>query len=119
MEGAQELGFVFETRTPEYVVVDVLGTKERYEVLNVLEFTSARKRMSVIVRTPQGQIKLYCKGADTVSPFYHICLSVHSGGLLCVTKDSNDIMVRIVFVFSIQYKKIDYRRKERKRMMRN
>lgn len=58
---------MFETRTPEYVVVDALGTKERYEVLNVLEFTSARKRMSVIVRTPQGQIKLYCKGADTVS----------------------------------------------------
>ncbi|XP_071524066.1 probable phospholipid-transporting ATPase IA [Panulirus ornatus] len=66
VEGARELGFVFETRTPEYAIVDVLGTKEKFEVLNVLEFTSARKRMSVIVKTPQGQIKLYCKGADTV-----------------------------------------------------
>nr|XP_045622548.1 probable phospholipid-transporting ATPase IA [Procambarus clarkii] len=66
VEGARELGFVFETRTPEFCIIDVLGSKEKYEVLNVLEFTSARKRMSVIVKTPQGQIKLYCKGADTV-----------------------------------------------------
>lgn len=75
MEGARELGFVFETRTPEYVIVDVMGSKEKYEVLNVLEFTSARKRMSVIVRTPQGQIKLYCKGADTVSKLLYGGLS--------------------------------------------
>ena len=69
VQGAKELGFVFDTRTPDYAIVDVLGVKEKYEVLNVLEFTSARKRMSVIVRTPEGKIKLYCKGADTVSIF--------------------------------------------------
>lgn len=38
----------------------------RYEILTVLEFTSARKRMSVIVRDPNGKIKLFCKGADSV-----------------------------------------------------
>ncbi|KAM6361015.1 phospholipid-transporting ATPase IA isoform 2-T2 [Alca torda] len=43
-----------------------LGQEERYELLNVLEFTSTRKRMSVIVRTPSGKLRLYCKGADTV-----------------------------------------------------
>eukprot|EP00879_Flechtneria_rotunda_P010836 GHRR01011325.1.p1 GENE.GHRR01011325.1~~GHRR01011325.1.p1 ORF type:complete len:1369 (+),score=416.83 GHRR01011325.1:1346-5452(+) len=37
-----------------------------YEVLNILEFNSTRKRMSVIVRTPEDKILLYCKGADTV-----------------------------------------------------
>ena len=42
------------------------GKEERYEILNVLEFNSTRKRMSVIVRTPSGAIKLYCKGADNV-----------------------------------------------------
>ncbi|XP_066951686.1 probable phospholipid-transporting ATPase IA isoform X4 [Macrobrachium rosenbergii] len=66
VEGARQLGFVFETRTPECAIINVFGKQEKYEVLNVLEFTSARKRMSVIVKTPQGQIKLYCKGADTV-----------------------------------------------------
>jgi phospholipid-transporting ATPase len=64
--GASQFGFVFETRTPEYVTVNVLGRREQYEILNVLEFTSSRKRMSVVARGPDGNIKLYCKGADTV-----------------------------------------------------
>lgn len=64
--GALKFGFVFHTRTPTYVEVDALGDKERYEILNVLEFTSTRKRMSIIARNPRGEIKLYCKGADTV-----------------------------------------------------
>ena len=37
-----------------------------YEILNVCEFNSTRKRMSTVIRTPEGKIKLYCKGADTV-----------------------------------------------------
>ncbi|KAE8991818.1 Phospholipid-transporting ATPase 3 [Phytophthora rubi] len=37
-----------------------------YEVLEVLEFNSTRKRMSVIVKGPNGELKLFCKGADTV-----------------------------------------------------
>eukprot|EP00736_Rhodelphis_marinus_P009053 Rmarinus@m.19911 len=40
--------------------------KEDYKILCLLEFNSTRKRMSVILRTPGGQIKMYCKGADTV-----------------------------------------------------
>ncbi|XP_030750728.1 probable phospholipid-transporting ATPase IA isoform X1 [Sitophilus oryzae] len=66
VNGAAKFGYVFESRTPDYVDIMALGVKERYEVLTVLEFTSARKRMSVIVKDPQGKIKLYCKGADTV-----------------------------------------------------
>ncbi|TMW45206.1 hypothetical protein DOY81_009713 [Sarcophaga bullata] len=66
VEGAKQYGFVFDTRTPHYVEINALGTRERYEILNVLEFTSTRKRMSVVVKTPDGQIKLYCKGADSV-----------------------------------------------------
>ena len=59
--GVSRLGYVFETRTPNYLVVNALGNIEKYEVLHVLEFTSTRKRMSVIVRCPDGKIKLYCK----------------------------------------------------------
>ncbi|KAG2019851.1 phospholipid-translocating ATPase [Coprinopsis cinerea AmutBmut pab1-1] len=42
---------------------------ERYELLNILEFTSARKRMSVIVRkldSDDSRLFLLCKGADNV-----------------------------------------------------
>ena len=35
-----------------------------HEVLNVLDFTSERARMSVILRAPDGTIRLHCKGSD-------------------------------------------------------
>jgi P-type E1-E2 ATPase len=38
---------------------------ESYELLHVIEFTSARKRMSIIVKAPDGRIILMCKGADS------------------------------------------------------
>uniref|UniRef100_A0A8C5VB65 Phospholipid-transporting ATPase n=1 Tax=Microcebus murinus TaxID=30608 RepID=A0A8C5VB65_MICMU len=63
VRAAKQLNFVFTGRTPDSVIIDSLGQEERYELLNVLEFTSARKRMSVIVRTPSGKLRLYCKGA--------------------------------------------------------
>uniref|UniRef100_A0A4W6FMS5 Phospholipid-transporting ATPase n=1 Tax=Lates calcarifer TaxID=8187 RepID=A0A4W6FMS5_LATCA len=66
VRAARNLGFVFSGRTPDSVIVEILGREEKYELLHVLEFTSARKRMSVIMRTPSGKIRLYCKGADTV-----------------------------------------------------
>ncbi|XP_049859548.1 probable phospholipid-transporting ATPase IA isoform X2 [Schistocerca gregaria] len=66
VRGACLFGYVFDTRTPNHVEISALGTRERYEILNVLEFTSSRKRMSVITRNSAGEIKLYCKGADTV-----------------------------------------------------
>ncbi|XP_069057876.1 phospholipid-transporting ATPase IA isoform X2 [Pleurodeles waltl] len=66
VRAARQLRFVFTGRTPDSVIIESLGQKERYELLNVLEFTSNRKRMSVIVRNGAGKIRLYCKGADTV-----------------------------------------------------
>lgn len=36
----------------------------QYKLLNLLEFNSSRKRMSVIVSDEDGQIFLLCKGAD-------------------------------------------------------
>ncbi|XP_074848797.1 phospholipid-transporting ATPase IA isoform X5 [Carettochelys insculpta] len=66
VRAAKHLRFVFTGRTPDSVIVESLGQEEKYELLNVLEFTSTRKRMSVIVRTPSRKLRLYCKGADTV-----------------------------------------------------
>lgn len=53
--GASKFGFIFDTRTPQFVEILIMGVREQYEILNVLEFTSTRKRMSVIVRTPTGE----------------------------------------------------------------
>ncbi|KAH6914262.1 calcium transporting ATPase [Coprinopsis sp. MPI-PUGE-AT-0042] len=66
VSGAELLGFRFHTRKPKSVFVDVLGQTQEFEILNVCEFNSTRKRMSTVVRTPEGKIKIYTKGADTV-----------------------------------------------------
>ncbi|ANB11495.1 aminophospholipid-translocating P4-type ATPase DNF3 [Sugiyamaella lignohabitans] len=39
---------------------------EVYEILEIIEFSSARKRMSIVVRFPDGRICVFCKGADNV-----------------------------------------------------
>lgn len=39
---------------------------EKFRFLNLLEFNSTRKRMSVIIEDNQGRKILYCKGADSM-----------------------------------------------------
>ncbi|MBA0571552.1 hypothetical protein Golax_001794 [Gossypium laxum] len=69
---ARELGFEFFQRTQSSVFVREKYTasgkpiEREYKILNVLEFTSKRKRMTVIVRDEEGQILLLCKGADSI-----------------------------------------------------
>lgn len=63
---ANKLGFVFLRRTHDHITISVQGKEQEYHVLNILEFNSDRKRMSVIVRCPDGRIRLFCKGADNM-----------------------------------------------------
>ncbi|KAJ2009185.1 phospholipid transporting ATPase [Coemansia thaxteri] len=63
---ARDVGFVFLRRDRDRVVCNFLGHEQTYQLLATLEFTSARKRMSVIVRRDDGRIMLLCKGADSV-----------------------------------------------------
>ncbi|KAM3163291.1 Phospholipid-transporting ATPase [Lachancea thermotolerans] len=68
VEGAASLGYKFIVRKPNTVaiVLEGSGQEQEYQLLNICEFNSTRKRMSGIFRMPDGQIKLFCKGADTV-----------------------------------------------------
>uniref|UniRef100_A0A6Q2Z7R3 Phospholipid-transporting ATPase n=1 Tax=Esox lucius TaxID=8010 RepID=A0A6Q2Z7R3_ESOLU len=63
---ARNFGFVFRSRTPESVTVVEMGKQRCYDLLAILDFNNVRKRMSVIVRSPEGKLCLYCKGADTI-----------------------------------------------------
>ncbi|XP_012091990.1 phospholipid-transporting ATPase 3 [Jatropha curcas] len=70
---AKNFGFFFYKRTPTMIYVreshvEKMGKIQDvpYEILNVLEFNSTRKRQSVVCRYPDGRLVLYCKGADTV-----------------------------------------------------
>ena len=63
---ARDCGFTVLGRTNEGIILNVLGTEKEYTVLNTLEFNSSRKRMSAIIRMPDGRIMLFCKGADSI-----------------------------------------------------
>eukprot|EP00249_Psilotum_nudum_P013543 c24389_g1_i3 orf=295-4026(-) len=68
---AKRLGFFMYKRSETSIHVKLYGkdgdaTELKYELLNTLEFNSVRKRMSVIVRDPDGCLLLLCKGADNV-----------------------------------------------------
>ncbi len=66
VQGAVTMGYAFIARKPRTVIIEVDGKELEYELLAVCEFNSTRKRMSTIYRCPDGKIRLYCKGADTV-----------------------------------------------------
>lgn len=70
---AKNFGFFFYRRTPTTIYVRESHVEKMgkvldvsYEILNVLEFNSTRKRQSVVCRYPDGRLVLYCKGADSV-----------------------------------------------------
>lgn len=63
---ARDCGFTVLGRVNDDLMLNVQGEDRTYTVLNTLEFNSSRKRMSAIVRMPDGGIKLFCKGADSM-----------------------------------------------------
>lgn len=67
VRAAAYFGLSFMGRDKENnLELNVQGVPCVVRMLNVIEFNSVRKRMSVIVEMPDGTIKLLCKGADTV-----------------------------------------------------
>ncbi|KAJ3734877.1 phospholipid-translocating ATPase [Lentinula guzmanii] len=82
VKAAADVGYVFRGREREILylqtpftndkenhVGDQKDTYEKYELLNILEFNSARKRMSVVLRRLDGndnRVFLLMKGADNV-----------------------------------------------------
>ncbi|KAF2665435.1 phospholipid-translocating P-type ATPase [Microthyrium microscopicum] len=70
-QAAQQLGFSVLSRTSESMTVKERlpnGTDKEhvYIILDIIEFSSNRKRMSIVVKCPDGRIWLICKGADNV-----------------------------------------------------
>ncbi|DBA00958.1 TPA: hypothetical protein N0F65_006219 [Lagenidium giganteum] len=68
VSGANFFGYSFVARKNGSVTVRVPGVSHEvtYELLEMIDFTSTRKRMSVVVRAPDRKIYLLTKGADSV-----------------------------------------------------
>lgn len=70
---AHELGYLAYERNASKLTIKTFpnGTTaepafEDYEIMDVIEFSSKRKRMSVVVRFPDKRICVMCKGADSM-----------------------------------------------------
>ncbi|EGV61365.1 phospholipid-translocating P-type ATPase [Yamadazyma tenuis ATCC 10573] len=81
---ARDVGITFKERQRNLLTVEVYGEEQKYELLETIQFTSARKRMSCFVRTPEGKILLLCKGADNVI-FQRLSKSGNSSNVISKT----------------------------------
>ncbi|KAL7934134.1 hypothetical protein V8C35DRAFT_46671 [Trichoderma chlorosporum] len=71
VEAARDLGYILIDRPAQSIKLQMQGADgglqtETYQALDVIEFSSKRKRMSIIVRMPDNRICVFCKGADNV-----------------------------------------------------
>lgn len=73
LDAARDMGFIMIDRQHLSMTIrsypngfDKDPLDEKYEILNVVEFSSARKRMSIVVKFPDGRICVFCKGADNI-----------------------------------------------------
>jgi phospholipid-translocating ATPase len=100
VQAAADVGFEFRGRDRDVLILRTPFAREplRFRLLNILEFNSSRKRMSVIVRQlgendepGNNPILLLCKGADNV-----IFERLAEGGdeLKAVTGDELDLFAR-------------------------
>ncbi len=73
VSAARDMGFILSDKKMKLLTIrtypngfDSDPIDEIYEILDIIEFTSSRKKMSVIVKFPDGRICVICKGADNV-----------------------------------------------------
>ena len=67
MTTAAQVGYEFSAKKGEIYSVLIRGELQDFLLLDKIDFSSDRKRMSVIVKDLQnGKIYLFCKGADSM-----------------------------------------------------
>ncbi|XP_068632358.1 phospholipid-transporting ATPase IF-like [Battus philenor] len=71
VEAADRVGVTFLGEEGNNLLIKIGDHTEIFERLQLIEFTSERKRMSIIVRDKDGKIWLFCKGAE--SSVFPIC----------------------------------------------
>ena len=67
VNAARYFGVKFVDRDEDNnMFIDFKGERQKWKLLNLIEFNSTRKRMTVVVKDPKGTIKVLCKGADSI-----------------------------------------------------
>ena len=65
VKAASNQGFCFMKSNNNIRKISIGSQEKTFLILKILNFTSERKRMSIIIKDEKNTIKLYCKGADT------------------------------------------------------
>ncbi|XP_077286120.1 phospholipid-transporting ATPase IF-like [Arctopsyche grandis] len=102
VKAAANRGIVFYGDDVSKMFIKYNGDTIIYERLNTLEFTSTRRRMSVIVKDSAGQIWLFCKGAE--SALLPLCLD--SPILSKINDDVQYFAEKGLRTLAVAYKKI-------------
>lgn len=63
---ASHLEYKFVGRSSGTMSIEIRGKKITVDIFAVIEFTSARKRMSTVVMLPDGNYYIFTKGADSI-----------------------------------------------------
>uniref|UniRef100_A0A8B9B9X9 Phospholipid-transporting ATPase n=1 Tax=Anser brachyrhynchus TaxID=132585 RepID=A0A8B9B9X9_9AVES len=91
---ARNFRFVFRARTPETITVVEMGETKIYKLLAILDFNNVRKRMSVIVWSPEGDLTLYSR-------------SLFSFDLFCLTTVLQEFAGEGLRILVVAYKNLD------------
>ncbi|GJD09893.1 Phospholipid-transporting ATPase 3 [Galdieria sulphuraria] len=97
VRAARDYGFRLIKRQGQrlHILNEHEKTEEIFQVLDIAEFESSRRSMSLIVRTPEGKIVLYSKGAESVmfDKMRDVSLSIDRGEIATsVAFDQRDLI---------------------------
>ncbi|XP_050456062.1 phospholipid-transporting ATPase IF-like isoform X4 [Cataglyphis hispanica] len=102
VEASARCGVIFQKGTNEAMYIRINKNMMIFQKLEILEFTSERKRMSIIVKDSANDIWLYCKGADSA-----VLPLIVQGKIQEASLHVADFSMRGLRTLVIAYKKMD------------
>nr|XP_031846306.1 probable phospholipid-transporting ATPase IF isoform X1 [Nomia melanderi]XP_031846314.1 probable phospholipid-transporting ATPase IF isoform X1 [Nomia melanderi] len=102
VEASARCGIIFQNSTNDVIEIKVKDNTMIFQKMEILEFTSERKRMSVIVKDDNDDYLLYCKGADSA-----ILPLIVSGKINETIAHVADFSMRGLRILVIAYKKMN------------
>ncbi|KAK2580780.1 hypothetical protein KPH14_011515 [Odynerus spinipes] len=107
VEASARCGVIFQRDTSELMEVKVNDSVLTFTKMDILEFNSDRKRMSVIVKDTVDDLWLYCKGADTA-----VLPLIVRGDVETAAAHVEDFSMRGLRTLVVGYKKMNQREYE-------
>ncbi|KAL0110201.1 hypothetical protein PUN28_013685 [Cardiocondyla obscurior] len=103
VEASARCGVVLQKNTTDEMHIKINENNLIFHKLEILEFSSERKRMSVIVKDSSEDIWLYCKGADSA-----VLPLITEGQVQKAVVHVDDFSMRGLRTLVIAYKKMQY-----------